>query len=379
MREEITDRFKSKFGRPPDILVKAPGRINIIGEHTDYNDGFVLPAAIDQANYLALAKSGRSSSRFYSIDYSANYEIDKDSVSKTDQGWVNLVSGVVDQVSYRIGQFDLAITGNIPRGAGLSSSAALCCGVGYGLSELFGLGLDKWEIAKIAQQSEHQYGGVECGIMDQFASVFGINNHVLELNCKTLEHKAHEFDVSGYQLVLLDSGVTHALETSAYNTRREESRSAIDKLKEAVPGVLSYQDVTIELLNSNQDILTEVELKRARHVTSENERVREMVDNLKARDFEGAGACLLVGHKSLKNDYEVTCEETDFVVDELMTHDLVLGARQVGGGFGGCVLALAEDSELDDVVSEVTKRYQERFSLSLRTIPIEISDGCQII
>lgn len=379
MKNRVVKAFKTKFDSPVQITVKAPGRVNIIGEHTDYNNGYVLPAAIDYAIYFAFAKSDRRTTRVYSVDYDAFYELDKNVAIKTEEKWINLVLGVIDQLSDRIGQFDVVFAGNIPQGAGLSSSAALCCGLAFGLSELYELRLEKWSIAKIAQQSEHEFGGVACGIMDQFASVFGITNHVLELDCLTLEHQPHEFDISGYRLLLVDSGVTHALETSEYNVRREECNSAIDKLRGTSSGVSTYQDVTIALLEEQQGALSEKEYCRAKHVVSENLRVKEMVSLLKDRNFENAGRCLLDRHKSLKEDFEVTCEETNFLVHELIQHEVVLGARQVGGGFGGCVLAIAKDLNLNTVVDQVKKKYRKKFHLPLRVIPVKISSGCQVI
>ncbi|MEM8894919.1 MAG: galactokinase family protein, partial [Bacteroidota bacterium] len=202
MENRVKKGFKSQHGYYPQLTIKAPGRINIMGEHTDYNDGYVLPAAIDYANYFAFSKSRGKTSKVHSIDLNESFEVDKDNVEKTNSKWINLILGVIDQMSDQIGQFDVTITGNIPQGAGLSSSAALCCGMAYGLSVLFDLNLEKWTLAKISQKSEHEFGGVVCGIMDQFASVFGVTNHVLELNCMTLEHKAHEFDISGYRFLL---------------------------------------------------------------------------------------------------------------------------------------------------------------------------------
>ncbi|MEM8895980.1 MAG: galactokinase family protein, partial [Bacteroidota bacterium] len=281
MKQRVKKVFTTRFGYSSELVVKAPGRINIIGEHTDYNEGFVLPAAIDYANYFAFAKSSGSTTRLFSADYDLLYEVDKDRVVKTDEKWVNLILGVVHHLSDRIGQFDVVFAGNIPQGAGLSSSAALCCGLGFGLSELFQLNIEKWTIAKMAQRSEHEFGGVKCGIMDQFASVFGMTNHVLELNCKTLEHQAHEFDISGYRFLLLDSGVTHELENSAYNVRRQECQSVINKLKKATYDRISYQDLSVEILDTHKQLFTQDEYKRAKHIVTDNSRVGQMVSFLK--------------------------------------------------------------------------------------------------
>ncbi|MEM8893283.1 MAG: galactokinase [Bacteroidota bacterium] len=379
MEHRIIKTFNNKFDRPADLIVKSPGRINIIGEHTDYNEGFVLPAAIDYAIYFSMAKSSGSKTRLYSADFKALYELDKNHIAKTGDKWVDLCLGVIEQLSEHIGQFDVVFGGNIPKGAGLSSSAALCCGLCFGLSRLFDLNLDKWCMARIAQKSEHTFGGTECGIMDQFACLFGMTNHVLELDCKTNFYQPHEFDLSGYRFLLIDSGITHALEASDYNTRKHECKVALDKLKYASSEIASFQDVSIDTFLDYGQQLTATEFRRAKHVIMENYRVGYMIKMLRERDFVGAGKCLLAGHKSLKSDFEITCMETDFLVRELMQHDVVLGARQVGGGFGGCVLAITKDLNLNNLFELVKRKYRKRYKLNPRMIPVRISGGCDVV
>ena len=377
---KIEDHFRKRYKIGAEIIVQSPGRINIMGEHTDYNNGYVLPAAIDHYMYIAVSKNQSDKANLYSIDYKEDYTISlNDSIKRVDSAWVNLINGVLSQLSNRIGGIDLAFGGNIPEGAGVSSSAALCCGIAYSLSELFDLGLKKWEIAKIAQKAEHDFALVQCGIMDQFACLFGLTNHVLLLNCKTLEYEESEIDISGYKFVLLNSNVKHNLEDSAYNSRKFESGEALKILQKSNSEIQSYQDVTLKMLDETRNEMSETVWKRAFHVVSENTRVIQINNELKSGHYEKVGQLLTEGHNSEKNYYEITCEETDFIVDELNSHKNVMGARQVGGGFGGCVLALMKDADISKVVEKVAKDYKRAFSLKLDNIPIKISRGCHRI
>lgn len=376
---KIEKHFAKRFEREPEIVIQSPGRINIIGEHTDYNDGYVLPAAIDHYMYVGISKSDSDQVSVYSVDYDENASIDLTNLQRTDNEWLNLISGILSELKGKIGGFDMAFGGNIPEGAGVSSSAALCCGLAMALSELFDLRLEKWEMAKIAQKSEHNFANVQCGIMDQFACLFGLTNHVLLLDCKSLDYQESEVDMAGFKFLLLNSNVKHNLGDSEYNSRRAESEKAIELIKEAYPKVKSYQDVRQEMLYEIQHKMSGTILNRALHIVSENTRVLEINDKLKSGSYEEVGKLLTEGHMSEKHHYEITCEETDFIVDELTQYTTVLGARQVGGGFGGCVLALVKDAATDEIVREVAKNYRKTFNLKLDQIPIKISEGCHRI
>lgn len=377
--QRIKEKFLEKYNCFPSIAVQSPGRINIIGEHTDYNDGFVLPASINYHMFIGFSKNNSDAINLYSIDYDEFISQENTDVSRTDSDWLNLINGVIYQLKEKIGGFDLAFGGNVPEGAGVSSSAALCCGVAFGLSELFELKLSKWELAKIAQKSEHDFALVQCGIMDQFACLFGQKDHVLLLNCLNLNYKQTLIDLSGFKFLLINSNVKHNLGDSDYNRRREESAEAIAFFKFKYENIKSYQDINLELLEGHKVDLNAVLYKRAHHIVSENIRVQEINEGLKSNDVVKVGKLLTEGHLSLKDDYQITCEETDFLVDEFILQENVLGARQVGGGFGGCVLALVEDKDSSIMIEGLNNRYRKNFDLTLDNIPIRISDGCRLL
>ena len=379
MSFKIEELFTAHYGHAPEVIIKSPGRINIIGEHTDYNDGFVLPAAIDHNMYIGVAKRDDQKVVVHSINYEQTEEVDLTDVARTSNDWLNLIVGVVSQMKSKISGFDLAFGGNIPEGAGLSSSAALCCGVASAISELFKLKLEKWDIIKIAQRSEHDYALVECGIMDQFACMFGLTNHVLLLDCKSLTFQESEFDLGGYKFILLNSNVKHNLVESDYNVRKRESADALKVLKSMRPRVESFQEVQLKMLEELKVKMPTKLWKRAYHIVSENQRVLNVNVELKTGNYEHVGRLLTEGHASLKDYYEVTCLESDFLVDELNKSPIVLGARQVGGGFGGCILALVKDMDVDYVIEQVSASYKKAFSIKLDNIPIKIARGCHRI
>ncbi|MEM0941691.1 MAG: galactokinase [Bacteroidota bacterium] len=374
---KIEKYFSSHFSASPRVIVKAPGRINIIGEHTDYNSGYVLPAAINYYMNIGLSKNGTTDKiNLYSLDYDEYVSASVEEIKRTENDWLNLIYGVVFQLKDYVKGFDLAFGGNIPVGAGVSSSAALCCGVALGLSELFELNLEKWELARIAQKSEHTFSLVQCGIMDQFACLFGLVNHVLLLNCLSLEYEETTIDLSGSRLLLINSNVKHNLGDSDYNKRREESTQALEFFKTKFPNVKTYQDLSLEMVNRCKEDLAPKLWKRVHHIVSENGRVLMINEALKNKDHVSVGNQLTQGHMSLKNDFEVTCNETDYLVNELISHDQIYGARQVGGGFGGCVLALSKDVSLDSMIEDLDQKYTKDFNLNIDDIPIKISNGC---
>ncbi|MEM9896921.1 MAG: galactokinase, partial [Bacteroidota bacterium] len=371
---KIEEHFSKKYGREAEVAIQSPGRINVIGEHTDYNLGYVLPAAIDHYMFVAVSKNGNDKINLYSVDYDEEKQINlKDEIVRGDSGWLNLIAGVVKQLQKQISGFDLVFGGNIPEGAGVSSSAALCCGVAMAVSELFDLKLQKWDIAKIAQKSEHTFALVHCGIMDQFACLFGLTNHVLLLNCRDFTYEESEVAITGFRFLLINSNVKHTLGDSDYNTRKDESGEALRLLKTWNPEVGTYQDVTRQMIDECQPKMDAELWKRAFHIVTENQRVFLMKDALKKKDQDKVGSLLTEGHTSLKENYKVTCEETDFLVDELVSKERVLGARQVGGGFGGCVLALVKDADISQTLAAVEKSYRKKFGLSIDNIPVKIS------
>ena len=375
----LKEVFYAKYSSWPNDIIKSPGRINLIGEHTDYNNGYVLPAAIDYHITVAVSKNDLNKIRLYSIDYNESFSCELKKFKRTNKSWINLILGVIHQLLGKIGGVDLAFYGDIPRGAGVSSSAAICCGVTMALNELYGLNLSKWDIAIIAQKSEHKFALVQCGIMDQFACVFGLANHVFMLNCLTLDYQDSEINLSGHRFILIDSAVRHNLEDSDYNNRKKESHRALDLLKEMNLSIKSFQDVKIQHLASVKDKIENKFWKRAFHIISENKRVLDMQKVLQKSMYEVAGKLLNQSHNSLKEYYEVTCPETDYLVKELNKLSVVLGARQIGGGFGGCVLTLVKDTYKNTMLDTLEATYKNKFDLQLKKIHINISDGCHRI
>lgn len=377
-KEDVLRIFEEKFQQYPDLIINSPGRINIMGEHTDYNEGFVLPAAINYGIHAAFSKKKDGQCNLYSIDYGELQHYSLDEISKVDVQWANFILGVVDQLSSKIGGFNMVFTGDIPKGAGLSSSAALCCATVFGVSGLFDLRLDLWEMVKIAQKSEHTFADVQCGIMDQFACLFGVENHLLKLNCHTLDYQKVKFDMTGFQFILINSNVPHQLKDSAYNDRRTESREAVECIASGETNVSTYQDIDLSRVDAYKSQLSELQYRRARHIVTENQRVHDISKALVDQKFEEAGRILTASHQSQKADYEITCEQTDFLVDQLLKEEAILGARQVGGGFGGCILSIAKDTDLAEILNNIDADYHQKYGLSFTQIPIKISGGCAV-
>lgn len=377
LEDKLKKVFISKYKKSPDLLIKAPGRINIIGEHTDYNLGYVLPAAIDHYMYLGISKNNSNQLNVFSMDYADCFSISLHDIEPCNVSWLNLICGVIDQLKDDISGFDLVFCGDIPEGAGLSSSAALCCGTAYGLSKLFELNLGKWDIAKIAQKAEHTFAHVQCGIMDQFACMFGLTNHVLLLDCQSLEFEESEIDMAGYKFVLLDSNVKHELNESDYNSRRYESAFAMEKLREIDSSIKTFKEVSLEFIESIKS--DDVWWKRGYHIVTENIRVKTIYSCLRENKMEEVGQLINEGHKSQKEYYEITCPETDFLVEELNNEPSVFGARQVGGGFGGCILSIAKDNGISDMINDINNKYQKEFGKKTTEIPIKLSKGCHLI
>lgn len=371
------DILKARFKKDPDLLVQAPGRINIMGEHTDYNHGLVLPAAIDHYIYMAFAKNSSETVNIVALDPDESESFDIGNSSLTEYEWANLIKGVLLQLKGKISGFDLVFCGDIPEGAGLASSAALCSGIAFGLNQLFKLDMKKWDLVKAAQKSEHDFLGVQVGIMDPFASIFGMTNHVLMLDCLNLTFSETDVDQTGYKFLLLDSKIKHELNHSAYSERKKESARALEILKLIYPKVKTYRDVTVEVLEKTPMDLTL--RNRAHHIISENLRVQEVTKVLQKHKMEKLGDLLNEGHASLKYDFEITSTETDFLQEILNDEPNVLGAKQVGRGFGGCILCVVKDQGVDDMVGKVQEKYKKKYALELNRIPIRISKGCHVI
>jgi len=378
--QQTSEHFEKTFQKSPEYIFLSPGRINIIGEHVDYNDGFVLPAAINKYICFAISKNENTVITLVAKDLNETYTLDwNDTIQPIDKMWVNYILGVLQQLKEKgfsmMQGFHLVFSSTIPMGAGLSSSAALECGIGYAMNTLFDLGLTKEDIAKIGQKSEHTFVGVNCGIMDQFASVFGKKNQVIKLDCTTLEHEFHKANFKNYSLLLLDSNVKHTHLTSGYNVRRQEVEQGLALIKKQFPEVASFRNCTESQVLELKEQLGETIYKRCHFVVKEIQRVQEAVDALEQSDFKVLGKLMSETHYGLSQEYEVSCDELDFLVDAVQNEKAVLGARMMGGGFGGCSINLVEKGTENELITRISEQYRAAFGIELKAYKVKISKG----
>src|SRR5690606_13512087 len=346
-KQQIEEKYTAIFEQAPAYVVRSPGRINIIGEHTDYNEGFVLPTAIDKAIYVGIGKRDDHIIRLYAEDFKEYFELALADVHPVDKGWPNYVLGVVHQLQLRganLKGFDMYIDGDVPLGAGLSSSAALECAVGFALNVLFDLEIGRVDIAKIGQLAEHTYAGVKCGIMDQFASVMSKAGHVVKLDCRDLSFSYKPLELDDYAILLLNTNVKHSLASSAYNDRRASCEEGVRLVQQKFPEVKSLRDVTLEMLEAHVRPVDMEVYTKCRFVVEENERLHQACDALEHGDLETVGRQMFSAHEGLSKEYEVSCPELDFLVDYVKSFPEVIGARMMGGGFGGCTINLVKKS-----------------------------------
>ncbi|WP_114748207.1 galactokinase [Pleomorphovibrio marinus] len=379
---QIRQQFSFRFQTEPAVIVRSPGRINLIGEHTDYNQGFVLPAAIDKAIYLGFKKNHTSKCSVYSLDYGQMEEFDLNELVPRNGGWINFIMGVAQQFKIgglEIGGFDCVFGGDIPIGAGLSSSAALENGVGMGLSHLFDHSVSKNSLIEMSQRAEHEFAGVHCGIMDMFASMMGKKDLAIKLDCKTLEYTYFPLKLGEYQFLLLDSKVTHALGDSKYNTRRKECEAGVALIQSQFPDVKSLRDVEYSMLVEQRANFSPNVWDRCTYVVEENERLQLACECLEREDLKGFGQLMYASHDGLRHKYEVSCPELDFLVDFTRDKDYVLGARMMGGGFGGCTIHLLESGSAEHFLEIIGKEYKQTTGKELAAYPVRISDGTEII
>ncbi len=374
MEKKIKAIFNEKFGKEPEMYASA-GRINLIGEHTDYNGGYVFPGAIDKVIMAAILPNGTDTVKVYSVDINEEAEFGLREEDAPKQQWARYIFGVCREIIKRGGTvkgFDAVFAGNVPLGAGLSSSAALESCFAYALNDLFnGNTIDKFELARIGQSTEHNYCGVNCGIMDQFASVFGKKDHLMRLDCRSMEFEYFPFKIDGYKLVLLDSKVKHALVDSPYNKRRQSCERVAKML-----GVETLRDATMEALNAARGELTAEDYFRAKFVIEEKQRVLDVCDALQSGDCETVGRKMYETHNGLSKDYEVSCEELDFLND-IARECGVTGSRIMGGGFGGCTINLVKDSLYEPFIATAKKEFKKKYGHEPVEIPVVISDGAR--
>ena len=380
--QSLVDIYHSRFDETP-IQIFSPGRINLIGEHTDYNNGFVLPAAIDLGIYMILGKA-YDQSTMISMDFEDSYRfsVRDDLVPIPGGGWKNYILGVVQQIKLagkEIGEFNIVFGGDIPIGSGLSSSAALENAAGVGLNALFGLGFRRMHLLKMSQKAEHDFAGVRCGIMDQFASMMGEENKAILLDCETLNYSLYPMILDEYTLLLCNSNVAHNLASSEYNIRRAQCEEGVSVLQKYYPNISTLREVSPEMLDKHEPEIDTITMKRCKYVLNENDRVHQFASDLKNGDLESAGKVLYNGHEGMKSEYEITCDEIDFLVDFTKARHEVLGARMMGGGFGGCTINLIKSEYINTFIKEIDTAYSTRWNIKMTPIEVGISGGAGVI
>lgn len=379
--QKTADFFELTFGAEPQKIVLSPGRINIIGEHIDYNDGFVLPAAIDKIICFAFEKNNSNISKIIAIDLDDEFEIDlNEGVKRDDKVWTNYLRGVINQLKsngFVFEGFNCVFSSNIPVGSGLSSSAALECGFLFGINELFNLDIKGVDIALMGQKAEH-WVGINCGIMDQFSSVMGRENKVIKIDCKTLEFEYHDANFSDYSVILFDSNVKHSLMTSAYNERRQQCEEGIAIIKNNFSEITSFRDCTEQHILVLRDLMTEAVFKRSYFVVKEIKRVTLACEALDKGDIQTLGKLMFETHEGLSLEYEVSCPELDFLVHTVKAEKAVIGSRLMGGGFGGCTINLIKKGNEDRIKKQLSKLYLEAFGIELRIYDVKIGNGTSL-
>lgn len=377
--QHISEQFKSHFHTTEEpLIVCSPGRINLIGEHTDYNDGFALPASIDKAAYMAVSPREDGVISLYAANFNETHECYVDALFKSDKHWPNYILGVVEQlkpVSKNITGFNALLTSNIPIGAGLSSSAAVECSTVFALDSLLNLNLSKAEMAHIAQMAEHTFAGVNCGVMDMFTSLFGKKDHVIKLDCRTLLYEYVPFTFNGHKILLLNTNVHHKLSESAYNERRQQCEKGVEIIKKYHPQVQALRDVDLDMLYKYVQPVSDIIYKRCKYVVEENIRLQQACIHVKEGNLSALGRLMLETHHGLRHEYEVSCTELDFLVDTLKDHPHVLGCRMMGGGFGGCTINIVAEHAVDEIIERIKPAYEKATGLDLSYYVVTIENG----
>lgn len=378
--EYVRSRFIKHFDGKTGNIYTSPGRINLIGEHTDYNGGFVFPGAVDKGIMAEIRPNGTNTVMCYSIDYKDRVEFKVDDPKGPSTSWARYIYGIVKEMmklGVDVKGFNTAFAGDIPLGAGMSSSAALESCFAFALNDLFGDNkVSKWDMALAGQATEHNYCGVNCGIMDQFASVFGQKGKLMRLDCRSREFEYYPFNPQGYKLVLLNSGVKHELASSAYNERRKSCENVVAELKKkyADKSIETLRDVDWNMLESVKQDVSDEDYKRAHFVLAEKNRVLAVSDALNAGDYETVGKKMYETHEGLSKEYEVSCEELDYL-NEIAKENGVTGSRIMGGGFGGCTINLVKDDIYDKFIADAKAKYSAKYGKLPKVYDVVISDG----
>jgi galactokinase len=376
--KKIIEKFRELFGEG-GALYTSPGRVNLIGEHTDYNGGFVLPGAIDKAMYAIIKPNGTPQVRAYALDLNEGSEFGLKEEDKPQEGWAKYIFGVAREIIKRnreVPGFDIVISGDVPLGAGMSSSAALESAVGFALNDRYQLGFSRTELATIGQATEHNYVGVKCGIMDQFASCLGKEGSLIRLDCRSLEYEYVPFAPKGYQLVLLNTCVTHELASSAYNKRRESCETVVAAIAKNHPEVKLLRDTNLDQLKEVKDKVSAEDYIRAEFVIEEIQRLLDTCEALKKDDYETVGKKMYETHEGLSKKYEVSCPELDFLNNQAKKYG-VTGSRVMGGGFGGCTINLVKEDKIDEFVKKTSEAYEKEFNIKPKVYDVIIKDGAR--
>ena len=376
---KIEKSFKSRFSNEPSLF-SAPGRINLIGEHTDYNDGLVLPAAINKYIHAAISKRDDREIHLFSDDYQEFFQSSVDAIQPSGKLWPDYILGVVVEIQKagkEVGGFNMTFGGDIPLGAGLSSSAALESVSAFALNSIFSLGLSSLQLAKIGQAAENNFVGVNCGLMDQFASIFGKKDHLIRLDCRSLEYETVPFHNRDYQIVLFDTQVKHSLASSAYNERRRECERGVALIQSHHPEVTSLREASLDMLDKYVKAVDPLVYRRCQFVVREIQRLQDACEDLLAGNFQSFGRRMYETHEGLKNGYEVSCPELDFLVTRAKMHPEVIGSRMMGGGFGGCTINLIRRDAVERIAAEMLLAYKVQLDLELAVYFVSIVDGAK--
>lgn len=393
----ISTHFFTHFNYNPSLAVQSPGRINLIGEHTDYNNGFVLPAAIDKYVQVAIGKRTDGNIHMAAIDLNKTATVSIQNLKPHSSQWVNYIIGVVYQAIHTISAnknnnlsqleainkgFDICIKGNIPSGAGLSSSAAVECAVLFAINELYDLQFTKMEMALMAQKAENDFAGVQCGLMDMFASLYGQKNKVILLDCASLDYHYYPLDLTDYSIVLFDTQIKHALASSEYNTRRQECEQGVQRIQQVHPFVKTLRDVTMEQVETYLGPSTDTPhniYKRCKYMVAEILRVQAAVKDLEVGAMQAFGKKMFETHEGLSKLYEVSCPELDFLVEAVKDNENVIGARMMGAGFGGCTINIIKKAALDAVTQQVAASYAKQTNKELVVYVTSIEEGTHLL
>lgn len=372
----VWNSFKERFSNTPNVYF-SPGRINLIGEHIDYNDGYVMPAAINKGIYYAVAANGTDTINFFALDFNETLSIKVTAIQKMDS-WKNYVLSVLNEfvVSGKLTQgFDCVFSGDIPQGSGMSSSAAVEGGLAFALNEIFNLGLSRVQLALLCQRAEHNYPNVKCGIMDMYASLNGKKDHVILLDCTSVTHEYFPFVLQEYKIVMVNSKVHHSLASGEYNVRRQRCEEGLGILKAGLP-IQSFRDISSadDLIPFKESMKPEV-YDCCKYVVEEIDRTRKAGTLLRQHDLKAFGQLMYATHEGLSKLYQVSCEELDYLVEQAKKNAAVIGARLMGGGFGGCTINIVQNESVASFIADISTAYQQKFNIEPEAYVMSISDG----